>query len=110
MTPRVTSEFWVKAYLTRLRVMNIPAFLTAHGDATAGAVLVKINTLDGNAQAFQRSYDTDGNRIWVPLSEGTDREVEDALTRQRQYDPDIWIIEVEDKQGRSLLDQDGLSG
>ena len=110
MTPRVTSEFWVKAYLTRLRVMDIPAFLTSRGDATAGAVLVKINTLDGNAAAFQRSYDTDGNRIWVPLSEGTDREVEETLSRQRQYDPDIWIIEVEDKQGRSLLDQDGLSG
>ncbi len=110
MTPRVTSEFWVKAYMTRLRVMDIPAFLTSRGDATAGAVLVKINTLDGNAQAFQRSYDTEGNRIWVPLSEGSDREVEEALARQRQYDPDIWIIEVEDKQGRSLLDQDGLSG
>ena len=89
MTPRVTSEFWVKAYMTRLRVMDIPAFLTSRGDATAGAVLVKINTLDGNAQAFQRSYDTEGNRIWVPLSEGTDREVEEALARQRQYDPDI---------------------
>jgi hypothetical protein len=110
MTPRVTSEFWVKAYLTRLRVMDIPAFLTSRGDATAGAVLVKINTLDGNAAAYQRSYDIDGNRIWVPLSEGTDSEVEEALSRQRQYDPDIWIIEVEDKQGRSLLDQDGLSG
>ena len=110
MTPRVTSEFWVKAYMTRLRGMDIPAFLTSRGDATAGAVLVKINTLDGKAQAFQRSYDTDGNRIWVPLSEGPDAEVEEALARQRQYDPDIWIIEVEDKQGRSLLDQDGLSG
>ena len=110
MTPRVTSEFWVAAYLTRLRVRNIPAFLTSRGDSTAGAVLVKINTLDGNAQAFQRSYDTAGNRIWVPLAEGTDAEVEEALSRQRQYDPDIWIIEVEDKQGRSLLDQDGLSG
>ena len=110
MTPRLTSEFWVKAYLARLRLMNIPAFLTARGDASAGAVLVKINTLDGNAQAFQRSYDPDGNRIWVPLSTGPDREVEEALSRQRQSDPDIWIIEVEDKQGRSLLDQDGLSG
>ncbi len=110
MTPRITSEFWVKAYMTRLRGMDIPAFLTSRGDVTAGAVLVKVNTLDGNAAAYQRSYDTDGNRIWVPLSEGTDAEVEEALSRQRKYDPDIWVIEVEDKQGRSLLDQDGLSG
>lgn len=109
MTPRLTSEFWVKAYLARLRLLNIPAFLTARGDKNAGAVLVKINTLDGNAEAFQRSYDLDGNRIWAPLSVGSDAEVEEALSSQRKYDPDLWIIEVEDKQGRSLLDQDGLS-
>lgn len=108
MTPRLTSEFWVKAYLTRLRVQNIPAFVTAKGDATAGAIMVKLNTLDGQAQAFQRSYDAEGNRIWITLSEGLDMDVEEALAKQRQYDPDIWIIEVEDKQGRSLLDQDGL--
>lgn len=108
MTPRLTSEFWVKAYLARLRALNIPAFVTAKGDATAGAIMVKLNTLDGNAQAFQRSYDADGNRIWITLSEGPDMEVEEALAKQRQYDPDIWIIEVEDKEGRSLLDQDGL--
>lgn len=110
MTPRLSSEFWVKAYLTRLRIMDIPAFLTARGDATAGAVLVKVNTLDGNAEAFQRSYNAEGHRIWIPLSSGPDRDVEESLAKQRQYDPDIWIIEVEDKQGRSLLDEDGLSG
>ena len=109
MTPRLTSEFWVKAYLARLRTQNIPAFVTAKGDATAGAIMVKLNTLDGQAQAFQRSYDADGNRIWITLSEGPDMDVEEALSKQRQYDPDIWIIEVEDKAGRSLLDQDGLN-
>lgn len=110
MTPRLTSDFWVKAYLTRLRTYNIPAFVAAKGDATAGAVIVKLNTLDGNAQAFQRSYNADGARIWIALASGRDREVEGILTQQRDFDPDIWIIEVEDKQGRTLLDQDGLSG
>lgn len=109
MTPRLTSEFWVNAYLTRLRLLDIPAFVVARGDETAGAVLVKLNTLDGNAAAFQRSYDADGNRIWVSLAEGLDSEVEARLAKQREFDPDIWIIEVEDKQGRSLLDQDGLT-
>lgn len=109
MSPRLTSEFWVKAYMARLRIMDIPVFLTSRGDATAGAVLVKVNTLDGNAAAFQRSYNAEGNRIWISLTEGLDREVEEALAKQRQYDPDIWIIEVEDKQGRSLLDEDGLT-
>lgn len=110
MTPRLTSDFWVTAYLTRLRGHNIPVFITAKGDPTAGAVIVKLNTLDGQAHAFQRSFDIDGSRIWATLAQGPDAEVEQVLARQRDFDPDIWIIEVEDKQGRTLLDQDGLSG
>ncbi len=110
MTPRLTSGLWVSAYLRRLQLINIPVFITSKGDATAGAVIVKLNTLDGNAHAFHRSYDLDGNRIWVTLAEGVERDVDASLVKQRSYDPDIWIIEVEDKQGRHLLDEDGLSG
>ena len=68
--PRLTAEFWVQAYLARLRLAGIPAFVTARGDATAGAVAVKLNTLDGAAQAFARSYDVSGARIWAPIAEG----------------------------------------
>jgi len=108
---RLTAEIWVSAYLTRLRLANIPAFVTAKGDKTAGAVLVKLNTLDGQARAYQRSFDLmSGERSWVVLSEGEDREVEAALERQKSFDPDLWVIEVEDKAGRHLLDQDGLAG
>jgi hypothetical protein len=107
--PRLTSDFWVKAYLARLRLANIPVFVTAKGDATAGAVVVKQNTLDGQAKAFQRSFDIDGNRLWVLLAEGLDADVETSLVRQRTVDPDIWIIEVEDREGRHLLDEPGFA-
>ncbi|HBN30903.1 MAG: DUF1491 family protein [Rhodobacterales bacterium] len=106
---RLTSEFWVQAYLTRLRLNEIPAFVTAKGDANAGSIMVKLNTLDGRARAFQRSYDAEGNRIWVTLAEGPDAEVEASLARQRGFDRDIWIVEVEDRNGRHLLDEPGLS-
>jgi hypothetical protein len=109
MEPSLTAEFWVKAYLTRLRLADIPAFVTARGDATAGAVLVTLNTLDGQAKLFQRSYGMDGNRIWTTLAEGTEAEISAAIARQRGFDPDLWVIEVEDKLGRSLLDEPGLS-
>ncbi len=106
---RLTSKFWVDAYLTRLRLLDIPVFVVAKGDETAGNIMVKLNTLDGKAEAFQRSYDRDGARIWVILCAGDDAEVEASLARQRGFDPDIWIIEVEDKQGRHLLDAPGFS-
>ncbi len=106
---KLTAEFWVQAYLARLRLADIPAFVAARGDATAGAVLVKSNTLDGKARAWQRSFDGDGNRIWIVLAEGSDQAVEETLRRQRGFDPDIWIIEVEDRAGRTLLDEPGLA-
>ncbi|WP_328803186.1 DUF1491 family protein [Oceanomicrobium pacificus] len=107
---RLATEFWVQAYLAVLRQSDIPAFVTAHGDDTAGAVFVKVNSLDGQARAMQRSYDLDGNRVWVTLADGAEAEVDAALDRQRGFDPDIWIIEVEDRAGRALLDLPGLDG
>ena len=107
---RLTAGFWVAAYLTRLRLASIPAYVTAKGDATAGAVIVKCATLDGQAQAYQRSFELmTGARNWVTLAKGTETEVDAMLTRQRARDPDLWVIEVESREGRTLLDQDGLA-
>ncbi|MEX2517766.1 MAG: DUF1491 family protein [Paracoccaceae bacterium] len=109
MTPRLTSEFWVSAYLARLEAAAIPAYLTAKGDATAGAVLVKVATMNGRASAFTRSYGPDGERIWAPLAEDApEAEADAALQRQRSFDPDIWIVEIEDPKGRNLLSEEGL--
>lgn len=109
MKPRLTTLFWIDGYRRRLELAGIPAFIVAKGDETAGAVLVQLNTLDGQAQLFQRSYDLDGNRVWVVLAEGSDRDVDAAARKQRSFDPDLWVIELEDKNGRHLLDEEGLS-
>jgi hypothetical protein len=109
MTPRLTAEFWVQAYLARLRLAGIPAYVTARGDATAGAVLVKLATLDGLAKAFQRSFDLAGAvRVWIVSAEGDEAAVDASIARQRGFDRDLWVIEVEDRAGRTLLDEDGL--
>jgi|TARA_B110000977_G_C11030939_1_gene475225 hypothetical protein len=108
--PRLTARFWVDAYLARLRMVDIPAFVVAHGDDTGGAVLVKLSTLDGNAVLFQRSFDLmSGDRVWAELSSGAERDVDEAVAKQRGFDPDLWVIEVEDRAGRHLLDQEGLA-
>tara|TARA_R110002094_G_scaffold100763_8_gene100874 strand:- start:338 stop:667 length:330 start_codon:yes stop_codon:yes gene_type:complete len=107
---RLTARFWVDAYLTRLRLQDIPAFVVAHGDDTGGAVMVKLATLDGSAVLFQRSFDLmTGHRRWVELANGPERDVDETVSRQRGFDPDLWVIEVEDRQGRHLLDEDGLA-
>lgn len=106
---RLSARFWVDAYLARLAIFDIPAFVVAHGDDTGGAVLVKLATLDGQAALFQRSFDLmSGDRRWVELDSGAEQDVDESITRQCGFDPDLWVIEVEDRQGRHLLDQDGL--
>jgi len=107
---RLTAEIWVSAYLKRLSLLEIPAFVVAKGDPTAGAVLIKLNTLDGQACCYQRSFDLmTGERKWVVLVDGADADVETSVTRQRTVDPDLWVIEVEDRAGRHLLDEPGLA-
>ena len=107
---RVTAEFWVQAYLARLRLAAIPAFVVARGDATAGAVLVKCNTLNGRATAHQRSIaPTTGARIWMVCADGPEADVDTTIARQRQIDPDLWVIEVEDRAGRHMLTEPGLA-
>ena len=106
---RLATEFWVQAYRARLSLADIPAFVTARGDDTAGAVLVKLNTLDGQARVFQRSVDLmTGARQWIELTAGSEPDVDAAISRQRSFDPDLWVIEVEDRQGRHLLGEEGL--
>ncbi len=107
---RLASGIWVSAYLARLRVEGIPAFVVARGDETAGAVMVKLNTLDGQAVLHQRSFDpVSGDRRWMVLARGAESEVDGSIARQRGYDPDLWVIEVEDRAGRHLLDDPGLT-
>lgn len=106
---RLVTDLWVAAYRARLAAAHIPVVVSARGDATAGAVAVKCATLDGAARAYQRSFDLHADRrVWVLLAEGPEAVVDAALARARASDPDLWVLELEDRAGRTLLDQPGL--
>ena len=108
--PRLTSSVWVSAYLARLAQEGIYAHVAKKGDATAGAVAVKVAHMDGRASFFTRVFGAEGGRVWEAQAEGAaETEVDEALARQRRYDPDLWIIEIEDPRGRHLLDAPGLA-
>lgn len=107
--PRLASGVWVAAYLTRLGLANIPAYVLAHGDETAGAVLVKCARLDGTACLHAREWNLDtGRQGWHCAADGPEAEVDEAIRRQRGFDPDLWVIEIESRSGATLLDEDGL--
>lgn len=108
---RLKTEFWVKAYVRRCMGAGIIATVLRHGDDDAGAVFVKLNRLDGTAAVFGPapigSGEDRGDRRLAPHMEpgnAAEAAVDAYLARQVEYDPDIWIVEVEDRQGRHMLD------
>lgn len=101
------TEFWAAALIRRAAIGGAFAAVARKGDTDAGAVLVKVATLDGKARLYAPARNGEGERIWLDLSAGTlgDNEADvDAQIRKRaETDPDLWVIEVEDKHGRHFL-------
>ena len=106
---RLASGIWVSAYLARLQGAGVFAHIAHRGEATAGAVAVKLATMDGRASVFVRTLDGEGERVWTALVDGAaEAEADAALARQRRFDRDLWVVEVEDPRGRHLLGEEGL--
>ena len=107
-TMRLKSEIWVKAYIRTCNGQGAPAVVVRRGDADAGVILIKIARLDGTADLYgpaPAGYVGDGERSWLLIGAAKpDAEVEDNLAREIRLDSDIWIVEVEDRQGRCFLE------
>ncbi|MBL4616587.1 MAG: DUF1491 family protein [Robiginitomaculum sp.] len=99
------SQILVQALIRRAQVQGAFALVRDHGDDDAGSVLVMINTLDGKANLFGQTRDEGYNRVWENLCpSGTDyRKVEAILTNRLKQDRDLWVVEIEDKNGRNFL-------
>lgn len=101
------TEFWASALIRRASNAGAFAGVVRRGDSDAGAVLVKVATLDGRARLYAPARDGEGERIWLDLSAGALGDVEadvDAYAKKRsETDPDLWVVEIEDKQGRHFL-------
>ena len=109
---RLKSSIWVAAYLRRCQNAGIFGAVRRRGAEEAGAVFVKVATLDGNAMLYmpapQTVYDDSRpiERIFMPTSPQPlpEQSVEERLAKEIRFDPDAWIIETEDKSGRHFLD------
>jgi hypothetical protein len=110
---RVKAAIWVAAFLRRVNASGAAAVLGRRGAEEAGQILIRVDRLDGTGELFvpapQTAYGADGpaERLFVRrFAEGpvsSDRLVE-AIARERRIDPDLWLVEVEDRQGRHFLD------
>jgi hypothetical protein len=110
---RLKSAIWVAAYVRRCYVEGAPAVVRRRGAEEAGAIFVKISRLDGTAALFapapQASFDEahPAERHFVSCLKGgfvSDQEAEARILREIEFDSDLWLVEVEDRQGRDFLD------
>ena len=109
---RLKSSIWVAAYLRSCQGAGIFGAVRRRGAEEAGAVFVKVATLDGNAMLYapapQTVYDESrpAERVFTPTSREPipEQSVEERLAKEIRFDPDVWIIETEDKAGRHFLD------
>lgn len=110
---RLKSALWVAAYLRRCQVEGLFAVVRRRGAEEAGAVFVRVSRLDGTSDLFgpapQSAFDAalGAARAFTPslaTQSAPDADVEAYLARQIKFDPDVWIVEVEDREGRNFLD------
>lgn len=103
------TDFWASALIRRAQIGGAFAGVVRKGDADAGAVLVKVASLDGRARLYAPARNGEGARIWLDLSAGSlgddERAVDEAARKRAQNDPDLWLIEIEDKHGRHFLEE-----
>jgi hypothetical protein len=111
---RLKSDIWVSAYLRRCQVEGAFAAVRRRGAEEAGAVFIIVNRLDGTATLYgpapQSAFDDarPAERLFTAVLGGEkpvpESEIEARLLREMRFDPDIWIVENEDRAGRHFLD------
>src|SRR3954466_8140170 len=110
---RLKSGIWVSAYIRRCQAEGAFAAVRRRGADEAGAIFIKLNRLDGTAEiygpapqtAFEDSHPIDrAFSPGLPSQPVAEPDVEAYLERQVRFDPDVWILEVEDSRGRHFLD------
>ena len=111
---RLRSDIWVAAYLRRRNADGSSAALRRRGAAEAGAIIVKIDRLDGRAalygpapQSLAADLPPGVERLFSRMHEPEwidSADAEARLQREARFDPDLWIVEVEDRDGEPRID------
>ena len=107
LVPRLKAGIFVRAVIRRAETAGASAFIVRKGAEEAGAVILAVSRLDGTSLVLNQARDGKGELVWArPLGDwGEDAKVRAWLDKQIKFDPDLWIVEIEDRQGRAFVDE-----
>ncbi len=103
MTPSLKAGFWTTALIRAAEHAGAFAAVVRKGDPDAGACLVKVRTLDGQATLYRPIRNMEGERVWLPKGPELERDIDHYINTRIDDDPDLWVLEIEDRQGRHFL-------
>ena len=109
---RLKSAIFVSALIRRCQVEGCYATLVRKGAEEAGAIFVKVARLDGTAalygpapqSAFDESFPADRKFSVLGAPGSPEADADARIARELKFDPDIFVLEIEDRQGRHFLD------
>lgn len=111
MTPRLRTDFWVAALRKRAEAAGAFVAVARRGAAEAGAVYVLISRGDGRADLYgpaPQSMLEDsgaGGRRFMPVATAlSESDVQARMEREIAFDPDVWIIDIEERTGQHFLE------
>jgi len=103
MTPQLKAGFWTSALIRRAENSGAFAVVIKRGDKDAGACLVKVRLGSGEAIIYHPIRNMAGERVWLPKGPENETEIDIYINTRVDDDPDLWIVEIEDRQGRHFL-------
>jgi hypothetical protein len=102
MPEGLPTDLYISATQRRAAQDSIPIMVLRKGDPNSGSLLLKINLLNGTAKLYGQVR-LDEEVVWNALqgyAPIADQEADAYLAREAERDPDVWLLEIEDKQGR----------
>ncbi len=100
---RLRARIWVQAQVRICDLNCLPIAIMRKGDEDAGAILLKLLRQDGIAEVLTQVRTAEGKSGWMRGAGGgeiTDEAADAYIGRQVARDPDIWVIEIQDPNGR----------
>jgi len=101
----LSTDIWVAALIRRVELAGAFAAVERKGDLRAGSVLVKVlNRREGTARLYAEATRGDGERVWMrPALSDLEPDLDRYIARAVRVDPDLWVVEVDDREGRHFL-------